>query len=279
MAFYFEEAVPYIQANFESYDTLAVVRIDRRNGDKSFQRIATAEHIASEEYLRHLAAANSAAQDIYISMNALQSGATGRTKTDVEHVRHLWMDLDHGGREALDRIQSDLPKPHHVLQTSVDKYQLIWSVSGFSKDEAERALRGLAATYGGDPACTDVSRVLRLPGYANHKTNTPHYVRDVAETPATQREYTPSNFPQFTEQIIRERSQEKQVNAGHGTQSHRDWAWTMRQLESGADPESLIRQLVEMRQDKPHPQYYARRTVEEAMKKRSYAQGNSISQY
>lgn len=276
-----QSTVEYIQANWEKYDRLALIYIDRRNGDKVQQKVRTAEEMADPLFQAHLRAANANAQDLYVSMNPLKAEATGRKKSDIGIVRHVYLDVDHGGIEAIRNIvrEPGMPLPHHILESSPGRYQAIWSVKDFEPEQAERLMRGMVSTFGADPAATDVSRVLRIPGFRTYKYPEPHYVRDVAETPATQREYTPANFPQFTEQIIRERAQEKQVNAGHGTQSHKDWAWTMRQLENGADPENLIRELVAMRQDKPHPQYYARRTVEEAQKKRSYAQGNSISQY
>ena len=44
---------------------------------------------------------------------------------------------------------------------------MIWNVKpdSLSIDEAEALMRGLVRKYGGDPATTDVSRVLRLPGF------------------------------------------------------------------------------------------------------------------
>lgn len=37
--------------------------------------------------------------------------------------------------------------------------------------QAETLLRALASQYGGDPAATDISRLLRLPGFTNRKYN------------------------------------------------------------------------------------------------------------
>jgi len=45
----------------------------------------------------------------------------------------------------------------------------VWRVTGFSQDEAESLLHNLANQFGGDLAATDSTRVLRLPGFANHK--------------------------------------------------------------------------------------------------------------
>ena len=49
------------------------------------------------------------------------------------------------------------------------KYQVLWRVEGFTFEQQESALKLLAITFGGDPACTDCNRVLRLPGFLNRK--------------------------------------------------------------------------------------------------------------
>jgi RepB DNA-primase from phage plasmid len=43
-------------------------------------------------------------------------------------------------------------------------------------EEAEALLHALAREFGGDPAATDATRVLRLPGLANKKYRTDFYV-------------------------------------------------------------------------------------------------------
>ena len=56
------------------------------------------------------------------------------------------------------------------------KYQVLWRVEGFGFEQQESALKLLAITFGGDPACTDCNRVLRLPGYLNQKYDPAHLV-------------------------------------------------------------------------------------------------------
>ena len=52
---------------------------------------------------------------------------------------------------------------------------------------------------------------------------------------------------------------------GSFSQSERDWAYVMRELKRGVDPDSLRLQLEQSRQDKQNPRYYAERTVERAI--------------
>ncbi len=104
-------------------------------------------------------------------MNPLKQDASTRTKDDIETIRHLYIDLDHGGSAALEAIKnSDLvPQPNYVLNTSPDKFQVVWKVEGITPEEAEALQRGMVREFGGDPAATDSTRVLRLPGFANKK--------------------------------------------------------------------------------------------------------------
>jgi len=86
--------------------------------------------------------------------------------------------LDHGGPEALEAVEhsSLVPKPNYVLNSSPDKHQVVWKVEGMNLEEAEAILHAMADEFGGDPAATDATRVLRVPGFANKKYDKNFYV-------------------------------------------------------------------------------------------------------
>lgn len=280
----------YIRENWEPGDRLALVYIDRRNGNQVTQKIKTAEEIVAvdketneRKFMAHLRASNANAKDIYVGMNPLNTDATGRKKSDIAVIRNVYLDIDNGGREAVKRILETpkMPAPNNILESSPGKFQVIWRVEGFSPPEAEKLMRDMVPAYSADPAATDSTRILRLPGFRTYKYPQPHYVRDlVAHEERSQARYTPSDFPRFSEQQIRSQATGQAVNAGTGTQSHKDWAWANQQYERGRNPEVIIRELIAMRQDKANPEYYARHTMQEVLK-RSHKQGQSvgISQY
>ena len=60
------------------------------------------------------------------------------------------------------------PKPNYLINSSPDKWQVVWKVAEFAKQQAEDLQRGLARECGSDSAATDCARVLRLPGVYNH---------------------------------------------------------------------------------------------------------------
>jgi RepB DNA-primase from phage plasmid len=279
----FDAPGEYLRANYERKDWLAVVLI-YRNPSRVKQEFATAEKIAAPHYQAHLRAANASGADVYLTVNSLKPGATARKKADVEAVRHVFLDLDGGGREAVDRIvrSEGMPNPHHVLNTSPDKHQIIWSVERFERDQAEDLVRTMATKFDADQAVWDIARVLRMPGFRNHKyEELRHFVKDVHEDPPSVSAYGPEDFPKLLDgergwPVALDQPNPQAAN-GIRSQSERDWAYVMRQLERGVDPGVLRSQLQQFRQDKPNPHYYAQRTIARAMLSRARSVARLVS--
>ncbi len=159
-------AAKYIRENFEPTDRLAIVLLNKRSG-QVIQRLADADKIASEPFQAWLRHQNVERFEVYISMNTLSAEARGRTKDDIEAVRHVYLDFDTNGTAAVEALakRGDVPPPNYVINSSPDKWQAIWKVTGFDKDQAETLQRGLACETGADVAATDSARVMRLPGF------------------------------------------------------------------------------------------------------------------
>ena len=73
-------------------------------------------------------------------------------------------------------LEPGMPKINTLIQTSPDRWQVIWNAEGFTKTQAEELQQNLARTYGADLAAADCARVLRLPGFINHKYAERHVV-------------------------------------------------------------------------------------------------------
>ncbi len=163
-------AADFLTRCFAPDETIALL-VRRESPNKTLQRIAPLEHALAPRYLGWLAHENSIGANIYVAANPLRSGSRKRTKECIAAVRHLYLDLDTDGEARLTSLRASdaVPPPNAVLSTSLGKYQILWRVDGFTLEQQESALKLLAITFGGDPACTDCNRVLRLPGFLNCK--------------------------------------------------------------------------------------------------------------
>jgi len=259
-------ASEYMRELFGPADNAAILVRNRSTGH-TVQTIAKAEAIASPRFQSWLANQSAAGSDIYVGMNPIKDGAYSRTKENIKDIRHVYLDLDKKGDEALDAIRNspEAPAPNFVLDTSPGKHQVVWKVSGFGQDEAESLLHSLANRFGGDLAATDSTRVLRLPGFANHKLPQEFIVQARQESDAvyTLREFViDEDSPEAPRHFGEYQQRERTMPTDHKSQSERDWAYAKRALARGDDPEVVIQRIADYRaEDKADPNYYARHTV------------------
>ncbi|MGC2330950.1 MAG: DNA-primase RepB domain-containing protein [Candidatus Acidiferrales bacterium] len=259
-------AADYINDNFKPSERIAVLVLNRHLGETT-QRITTAQKAASPEFQAWLRYKNANGADIYVGMNPLKQDASTRTKDDIETIRHLYIDLDHGGSTALEAIKnSDLvPQPNYVLNTSTDKFQVVWKVDGITPEAAEALQRGMVREFGGDPAATDSTRVLRLPGFANKKYDQDFYVQARFESTQTY-QHRDFKIPVDSQEAPRHHNEEiARRDRASGTalsQSEHDWAYAKRALSRGDDPDLVTQRIADYRSDdKSDSAYYARHTV------------------
>ena len=267
----------YILDMYNPTDRIALVLVPRTEGAKTQQRIWTAEKAVSEPVQRWLRYNNAHNFDIYVSMNPLKAEAHGRCKDDIAEVRRVYLDLDEDGKAKLakllrDNIQKKIPGPSYIINTSQDRYQVIWNVKPgeLSAEQAEGLMRGLANEYGGDRAATDVSRVLRLPGFKHRGRNSWIKMSATGQKPAEKKDWP--------EQLFVERGPEREPRGkpavkkgsspdrtgGDTSPSGRDWAHTKDKLRGGASDEVIESEIEARRQDKHNPADYAKRTVAKA---------------
>jgi hypothetical protein len=262
-------ASEYILDNFAPTDRIAMLVLNRDFGE-TIQRITSAQKTASPEFQAWLRYKNANGSDIYIGMNPLKKDASTRTKEDIESIRHVYLDLDHGRSEALEAIENCnvVPKPNYVLNSSPEKHQIVWTVEGMNLEEAEGLLHAMAREFGGDPAATDATRVLRVPGFANKKYDTDFYVEVRRESTETYRlrdfklHIDSQDSPRHN---YNNRANRESPPRTHLSQSEHDWAFAKRALVRGDDPQEIVRLIADYRsEDKADPHYYAHHTVAKA---------------
>lgn len=258
-------AAEFLARAFRPNETIALV-VRRTSPATIAQRIVPLERVLQPRYLAWLANENAAGANVYVIANPLVSGSRKRTKESVAEVRHLYLDLDTDGDAKLAalRVANMVPIPTAIVCTSAGKYQVLWRVENFPFEQQESLLKRLANTFGGDPACTDCNRVLRLPGFLNQKYTTAPVVtvEYPSEVTSHSEDFQLPNL-EANRGLIRPQITPANVPRKHSN-SEQDWAWILRELASGKDPVTLTRTLAEQRADKSDPMYYAQRTVDVA---------------
>jgi len=258
-------AADFLSRCFAPDETIALL-IRRESPNKTLQRIASLQQALAPRYLGWLAHENSIGANIYVSANPLRPASRKRTKGCIAAIRHLYLDLDHDGEARLSSLRASdaVPPPNAVVSTSLGRYQILWRVDGFTLEQQESALKLLAITFGGDRACTDCNRLLRLPGFLNCKYDPAYPV--TVEYPGD----STWNSDDFrldilaADAILPYRSITSRTHPANHTNSEHDWGWVLHQLARGKDAAKLTRKLASRRSDKPNPLYYAQRTVDVA---------------
>lgn len=270
-------ATEFLTRCFRPEETIAVL-LRRETPARIAQRIVRLEQATAPAYMRWLAHENVSGVNVYVAANPLRSGSRKRTKDCIAEIRHLYIDIDFDGdaRLAALRASDTIPQPHAIIATSPGKYQVLWSVKGFDFALQESALKQLASAFGGDAACTDCNRVIRIPGFHNAKYTPAHAVTvEYLSGSAAKPEDFRLAFGSPTA-VLPLRGSARPTATGKQTHSEQDWAWVLSELSSGKDAAQLAETLAGRRADKPNPLYYAQRTVDMASARLALLAGTSI---
>jgi len=270
-------AQEFLTRCFHPGETIALL-LRNESPASTTQRIVTLEQATASRYLAWLRYENHNGANIYVAANPLRSGSRKRTKDCIAEVRHLYLDIDVDGDERIAALMESeaVPAPTVILSTSPDKYQVLWRVEGFDFDHQENTLKLLAIAFGGDSACTDRNRVLRVPEFRNCKYDPAHPVTVEYPSDST---YRPEDFrldDALLNAVLPPYGFARPYPANKNTHSDQDWAWAVQQLSLGEDAGKLTLALASRRSDKPNPLYYAQRTIDIASARLSLIEGVAI---
>jgi len=272
-----EIAKYFLTRCFAPGSTIALL-LRSESSAKTQQRVVTLEQALAPRYLGWLAHENHNGANIYVAANPLRSGSRKRTKESIASIRHVYLDIDEDGdaRLATLRASDAVPPASAILSTSPGKYQVFWRVEGFNFEHQEIALKQLAIAFGGDSACTDCNRVLRIPGFVNRKYSPAHtvtveYPSDAIVHPSDFR--LPDDLPVAAPPL---RGSVRLGGLRKDSHSEADWAWACHELAQGKDAGKLTHELASRRADKPNPVYYAQRTIDVASARQWFLEGAPI---
>jgi hypothetical protein len=268
-------AASFLRRCFAPEETIAIL-LRTPDAPAPMQRIVRLEQVLETRYMAWLSYENQHGRNnIYVAANPLRPGSRKRTKECIASVRHLYLDIDEDGDARLAALRASelVPPPTSILSTSPGKYQVLWRVEEFDFVQQEQMLKLLAIAFGGDPACTDCNRVLRVPGFLNRKYDpgckvTVEYPDDSV--------WNPDDFQldagAVDAMLFATTSTPRKPSSKHSN-SESDWAWVSHELAHGKDAVKLTRELASRRSDKPNSLYYAQRTVDVASARLWFIEG------
>lgn len=122
-------------------------------------------HGSLHEVGKELVKANAEGSDVYVTVN--ETDLKGRELANIIRPRALWQEDDGDGRPT--------PlEPHIVVQTSPGHFHRYWLVNGETTlDDTDGWTDVMVKQYGSDPGAKGRNRVLRVPGFWNHKRGCP----------------------------------------------------------------------------------------------------------
>ena len=109
-------ASEYVGELFGPEDSAAILARNRSTGH-TVQTIAKAETIASPDFQTWLAGQSASGYDVFMGMNPIKDGAYSRTKGNIKDIRHVYLDLDRSGDEALEAIRNSLAVQRQTLSS------------------------------------------------------------------------------------------------------------------------------------------------------------------
>jgi hypothetical protein len=192
----------------------------------------------------------------------------------------IYLDCDQA--QCLTNIQSRYPYPTLVVRTSPGRHQVYWRLNqAVTVAQQETLMSAMAIDIGADRAATDVSRVLRLPGFWNRKPGRNNTVDIVFSRSDT------VSYECLLDRVASSGARQSEANTqgstvGGGSRasggrscamgvsaSERDWYGVHRRLDLGHPPDQIAAWLQTQRSDKPNPRYYAELTVRKAVASRN----------
>ena len=170
-------AADFLTRCFAPGETIALL-LRTENPPAVTQRIVTLEQALAPRYLGWLAHENHARRE-HLCRRQSASPRQPEAHQGVHRFRPPSIYRYRHGRRCPARCAPGIGCGASADRDPLDfagQVSGLWRVDGFDFEQQEQTLKLLAIAFGGDPACTDCNRVLRIPGFLNRKYDPAHRV-------------------------------------------------------------------------------------------------------
>ena len=195
-----EAPLRFLRTGYEPADWVAVFLKTYRTGETT-QRVVSVSEATSPRFQSWLRQRNANSWNVYVSVNAVRPGRS-RSRDAICGIRHVFLEEDADGPGLLASLTTrpDLPPPSYVLHSSPGRIHVFWRVRGFDAGTVETMQKRLARELRSDTAATSCAQTTRLPGFANHKRQTPFTGHDripASECGVWSRRFSSDSIGQF----------------------------------------------------------------------------------
>lgn len=256
---------------FNPNDSIAIIIINQGKTEQRF--IRAGDYFKYRGWLRYK---NSQGFNIYCSVATLLAGSKNRKKESYSDEQSaLWVEIDFKTTKWSE-FHVDLLFPSLIVASSIDKTHLYWLLSSdISKNSVEHINKGLNKYFSDKynrsvDTVHDISRVLRIPGFKNHKNG--YYCRLLQ---CNLKKYSSNDFhhivkllPETAQPVSPSVIKNNSVTpAGAKSKSEEDMCEVIYKLARlNWSRDQVINYLISKRQgEKSNINYYAELTVDKAI--------------
>jgi hypothetical protein len=154
------------QFTFQTFDD------NKSRNDPSLTKIL---HGTLDQHAQALHDLNQKGAAVCVMVN--EGDLKGRAAKNVQRVRAVFADLDGA---PLEPVAECTLRPHMIVESSRDRFHAYWLAQDLPLHKFAAVQASIALTFDSDTAVTDVSRVMRLPGYKHRKGK--QFTTKIAET-------------------------------------------------------------------------------------------------
>ena len=154
----FAEAKTFIE--LIAPDGLVTFQTFDDNQERKDPGITSVRHGTLEQHFDHLVRYSAKGAGIFVTVN--KTNLKGRKNSDILKVRACVVDLDGAPVEPVLNYHVE---PSILVESSAGRWHAYYSCSDMPLDAFTAMQRALADKFGGDHACCDLPRVMRLPGF------------------------------------------------------------------------------------------------------------------
>lgn len=136
--------------------------------------LVAVRHGTLEQHAAWLASMNAQGAGIFVTVN--ETDGKRRKSENITRVRAVFADFDRADAATPERLRADALPPSITVESSPGKWHAYWLVDGLKLDDFQPLQKQIIRQWGTDASVSDLSRVMRLPGFF-HRKGEPRLVR------------------------------------------------------------------------------------------------------